>query len=423
MSSAAEVADKPAWGTAQLVGFRFAFLFFIGTLLPIPLTSGEDADPISRAAELVVAAFGRAAFGVEAVLQETGSGDSLFQWVRTALVLALSLLGTLGWSLLQRRAANHERLHEGLRIFLRLYLMASMAAYGWLKIFPGQFPAPTDYQLERTYGQYSPMGILWTLMGLSRTYQIFGGLGELMGGALLAFRRTTTLGALVIAGVMANVVALNFSYDVPVKLYSSMLLLAAVFLALPDAPRLLSVLVLGGGAPPPAPEVRLAASKPRLAITGRVLFYFFSALAVVGGGVAANFGLASQEPEPGPLDGHWKVASFVRGGVELPPSLDHPDRWHTFAAEPGGTVFVRRLDLAVQRYGTDIDAEQRTIELRGRDVEPGTRWSYVLDGERLSLEVFDRGSTATVQLERAPAPEYPLRTRGFHWVQEFPYNR
>lgn len=42
---------------------------------------------------------------------------------------------------------------------------------------------------------------------------------------------------------MTNVVALNFFYDVPVKLYSSHLLLMAVFLLLPDVQRLLGGLL------------------------------------------------------------------------------------------------------------------------------------------------------------------------------------
>jgi len=55
---------------------------------------------------------------------------------------------------------------------------------------------------------------------------------------LLFPRKTSTLGALMSVGVLSNVVALNFSYDVPVKLYSSHLLAQAIFLLLPDARRL-----------------------------------------------------------------------------------------------------------------------------------------------------------------------------------------
>lgn len=70
-------------------------------------------------------------------------------------------------------------------------------------------------------------------MGYSRTYTIFAGAGEVIGGVLLFFRRTTTLGALILCGVLANVVALNFSYGIPVKIFSSLLLLLAYFWSLP----------------------------------------------------------------------------------------------------------------------------------------------------------------------------------------------
>ena len=56
-------------------------------------------------------------------------------------------------------------------------------------------------------------------MGYSRPYAIFCGLVETVGGLLLFWQRTTTLGALIVAASMANVAMLNFSYDVPVKLF------------------------------------------------------------------------------------------------------------------------------------------------------------------------------------------------------------
>ena len=78
------------------------------------------------------------------------------------------------------------------------------------------------------------MRLLWTLMGYSRPYAVFAGLGEVSAGLLLLSRRTSTIGALISFGVMLNVVMLNFCYDVPVKQFSSHLVLAALFVAWPD---------------------------------------------------------------------------------------------------------------------------------------------------------------------------------------------
>src|SRR5437899_11151387 len=101
-----------------------------------------------------------------------------------------------------------------------------------------QFPPPALDRLVQPFGDASPMGLAWTFVGASPAYEIFTGTGELLGGLLLTMQRTTLLGALVAAGVMAHVVALNFCYDVPVKLFSSHLLALALWLMIPDARRL-----------------------------------------------------------------------------------------------------------------------------------------------------------------------------------------
>ena len=82
------------------------------------------------------------------------------------------------------------------------------------------------------------MGLLWTFMGYSTVYTIFAGLGEVIGGAFLLFKRTRLIGSLIVIAIMSNVVMLNFAYDVPVKLFSTHLLLMAIFLTVPDIKRL-----------------------------------------------------------------------------------------------------------------------------------------------------------------------------------------
>src|SRR5262249_11775618 len=81
-------------------------------------------------------------------------------------------------------------------------------------------------------------------MGTSMAYTIFAGICEVVAGTLLLFRRTTMLGATISFGVLLNIALLNFCYDVPVKLYSTNLLLMAIFLAAPDLRRLLNFFVL-----------------------------------------------------------------------------------------------------------------------------------------------------------------------------------
>src|SRR5206468_1346164 len=77
--------------------------------------------------------------------------------------------------------------------------------YGISKVFFGQFPLPFPGRLVQRFGDASPMGLMWTFMGASPAYVFFAGAMETIGAGLLLFRRTTTLGALVLSGVMLNV--------------------------------------------------------------------------------------------------------------------------------------------------------------------------------------------------------------------------
>ena len=143
----------------------------------------------------------------------------------------LAAVGTALWSLAARKSSGHPTLHAWLRLYLRLGLGAAMVGYGVAKLLTGQFAAtPSFAELLRTYGDSSPMGLLWTFMAASRPYVLFAGLTEVLGGALLFAPSLATLGALICAASLTNVLMLNMSYDVPVKLYSFHLLLKAVFL-------------------------------------------------------------------------------------------------------------------------------------------------------------------------------------------------
>jgi hypothetical protein len=48
-----------------------------------------------------------------------------------------------------------------------------------------QFPAPTQDRLMQSYGDSSPMGLLWTFMGASEPYTMFVGFAEMISGILL----------------------------------------------------------------------------------------------------------------------------------------------------------------------------------------------------------------------------------------------
>ncbi|HEV7763557.1 MAG TPA: hypothetical protein VGQ76_01020, partial [Thermoanaerobaculia bacterium] len=209
------------WSLPTRIAFRFFCAFFL-LYFPIPMLPIQFLGSVFQTFyTATVSPVGQLVFGVEAKQRTTGSGDTTWDWVQLFVIVVLSSVITLVWSILDRKRTSYPRLLVWSRVFVRFALAAAMIEYGLAKALPTQFVPPSLDRLMMPFGQASPMGLLWTFMGWSPAYTVFAGIGELLGGLLLTTRRTALLGALITAGVMVNVAMMNFSYDVPVKLYSS----------------------------------------------------------------------------------------------------------------------------------------------------------------------------------------------------------
>src|SRR5262249_52887402 len=248
------------WNFAKRVGFRFVFTYFVLFIL-----TSQEIQSIPRVASIIarynrlwrfiVPRVGRHVLRLsyDTPMGPSGSGDRTYDWVLALCYLALALAVTALWSLLDRKRSGYPRLHQWLRLAVRFSLGVAMIMYGTAKVIPLQMAPPSLARLVESYGDSSPMGLLWTFIGASTPYQIFTGCAELLGGLLLLMPGTTLLGALICVANSTMVFALNMSYDVPVKLYSFHLLLMGVFLILPDLGRLWNMFVLNRTVEPAAP--------------------------------------------------------------------------------------------------------------------------------------------------------------------------
>lgn len=188
------------------------------------------------------------AFDIEAkaLVPPNGSGDTTYSYIANFDVFVIAAFVAALMVFVRWRPVRYEAWIDLLRTFLRYVLAFYMLGYGLAKIGMerNQFPMIGEGQLSKTWGESSPMNVVWSFMGASRPYTMFGGLCEVLGAVLLIWRRTGTLGALVSIAVMTNVVMLNYCYDVPVKLLSTHLVIMAVVIAAPDVVRLTQLFVL-----------------------------------------------------------------------------------------------------------------------------------------------------------------------------------
>jgi hypothetical protein len=394
----------------QRVGIAYVVVY----ILP-----GPDA-----AERWLVVASAKALFGLTLTIFPRGSGDTTYNYVELVVQLALAVLIATGWQVVVRGRAVSPRTRDHFTILVRYVLGGTMLGYGWAKLIPTQMPAPGPERLLQAVGDLSPMGLLWTFMGASFAYQMFAGFAEVLGGVLLFWRRTTLLGALILVGVLTNVVALNFSYDVPVKLYSSHLLAMALVLVAPHVPRLVDLLLLNRPTAPIAlrpfpvqrPWVRRAALAAKVIV---VLGYGIAPIAT-SYQVAGLYGFLAPRH---PLEGIYRVSAFTHAG-DRPgaPADDGTRRWVRLAVSGGGAAMVvQRADGTKDRAPLTIDAG-RGVWTFQTPKDGAVRLEYRV-GESGRITLDGTVGNGPVQVMLTPQGESQLLGRGFHWINEYPFNR
>ncbi|RYZ22645.1 MAG: hypothetical protein EOO16_08295 [Chitinophagaceae bacterium] len=251
--------------------------------------------------------------------------DAPALWLLAALLAipAVAIAAGMG-RLALPSLSNAKRL---LSLLLTFYLAALLLRYGADKLTGGQFYRPEPNTLYTPFGALDPDILYWSVMGLSRPYQVFLGGVEVLAALLLFFRRTRTAGLWLAFLVCAQILSVNWCFGIAVKLLSSFLLLLSAGLIGRDWMRMARLL---GGKAVAALPARDARGGP-LRIT----------LKVLAGGL-----LLADAFYPAIASGHWNDSAGTRpylyGAWEVTPA---PARFF-----PGDTVPVRRLFFHRDHY-------------------------------------------------------------------------
>ena len=415
---------RPPWSLGQRIAFRFAFVYFVVYSFPYPLTELPKGDKIALPWDWVlhhvVPAFGKHVLHVTSPItfEPNGSGDKTYDYLLVALSLLFSAAVTLVWSIVDRRRLRYDRAWTLFVIYTRYVLAVTMASYGFSKLLDLQFQPPKPFRLAQAYGDSSPMGLMWTFMGASVPYTMFAGAAELVGGALLLFRRTALLGALVLLGVMGNVVMLNLCYDVCVKLYSAHLWLMALILTLPDLRRLYDFFIRQravAAASVATPFARGRLRWVRLVMKPLFILNIFYSL----GYKQFEDGKKYRDQGPqGAMSGMWDVPSATSDGQPATPG------WRRVNVT-NQLLFYRRWDDKRIGYTLVDDGSKKTLTLTPfeRPKDPPSVLTYVRAGDKGTLDGVLEGKVVHVELRYIDTAKSLLMTRGFHWINEEPFNR
>ncbi|MES2653769.1 MAG: hypothetical protein V4663_18675 [Bacteroidota bacterium] len=349
-----------------------------------------------------------------------GSGDTTYDYLVLFCCFFISIIGTIVWTAIDRKSINYHRLYYWLTVGVRFYVGFMLINYGAVKVIQLQFPAPNFSRLMSTYGESSPMGLAWTFLGFSKGYNLFMGIAELAAGFLL-FRRTVTIGAIITLMTTANVMAVNYFYDVPVKIVSTALVVMCLYLLAPNFKNLFKLFFKGE---PTILRTILPQeiNKRWLRITKYSIKYLLIGYTLVGNIIQVNAYKKEYGPDvpKSPLYGAYKVDTFIKNNIIINEGDPDKTRWTVLLLE-GITHGAIKDGNGLEYAKISTDTQKKIIQfVFSNDPNQKHQLHYQKKGNQLLLTGKLYDYTLKISLTKM---NFELIERKLNWINEHPYNR
>jgi len=336
-------------------------------------------------------------FGVEIYSSPTTS-DSAAQFVQALILLLFAFPMT--FLLKKQKRFSELQIKQFLHTSAAYILSFFLLKYGIDKLFQYQFYAPEPNTLFTPLGMLSKDILFWSSMGTSSSYNTFMGLIEVIPALLLLHHRTRMLGAFIALGVLVNVLMINFSFDITVKLLSMYLVIVSLFVLSPFFKRLIAFFITDKQIEKPQLQLAIQPKVRGILKTLVVVLLFTEVL----------YGYA----ERGSFNGREmkKIEHF--GSYEL--------------VNERATVFgvsnIKRMHIHSKGYlilenenGEFIDFPIRIAEDQSIIVyELNTRIQVMYSGAVIIFKYPFNGETQSITTEKYNLNDLPANDDSFHWT-------
>lgn len=431
MNSSSSPSVETLWSPLEKIGFRFSFIYFLLFIV----FKNNGAYPfwqviIKYPTDLLhkfIPWVGKHVLHLSKDITTftNGSGDTTYDYVSVLVIFIIAFLGCIIWSVLDRHRADYKKMYYWLTVAIRFYVGIMLINYGLVKVVKLQFPSPAFYRLLEPYGDSSPMGLAWTFLGFSKGYNLFMGIAE-VAAVLLLFRRTMTAGAIITLMTTANVMAVNYFYDVPVKILSTHLVLMTLFLLLRDFKTLFTFFFTGRTISLTTIKSPFVTRKRWLRVTSKVIKGLILAY-VLGFGLfnvlrsKDIYGENAPKPE---LYGAFKITNFEKNGDTIAPDVTNYDRWRYLILERKGSAQIHNMDTSRQYFKSEIDTLKCEVILTSyRDSTNAFTIKYKKEGNTFSFETTVKSDSIKASGRILKKENFLLMNRGFNWINEYPFNR
>jgi hypothetical protein len=112
-------------------------------------------------------------------------------------------------------------------------------------------------------------------------------------------------------------------------------------------------------------------------------------------------------------------------GQTRSPLLNDYGRWRRLVFDFPERMTFQRMDDSYAGYSVSINTNEKTLALtKGDDKNWKADFHFQRPAQdQLTLEGNMDGHTIHMQLQLVDRDKFLLVNRGFHWIQEYPYNR
>jgi hypothetical protein len=288
-----------------------------------------------------------------------------------------------------------------------------------VKVFKYQFYLPEPNTLYTPLGEVPRDLLFWSTMGTSRSYSVFSGCLEVLAGGLFFWRRTTLVGALLALGIMANVLAINLSFDISVKIFSVFLCFLCCVLIAPSTKGLFDFF-LGKQAVAARPweHMNLDGWRRPAYLLAKSLVLAWLLLDAVGPYfVTGNFNddLAARPA----LHGAYEVKQFVLNGDTIAPDLRNETRWHRVFVHRKGFFEIQTMDGSMQDFALEVDTLDHTISFVDPVKPAFGEFDYRLVADSTMVLAGQMNQdTLAVTLRQLDWRNVPLLKGEFHWTSD-----
>jgi hypothetical protein len=125
------------------------------------------------------------------------------------------------------------------------------------------------------------------------------------------------------------------------------------------------------------------------------------------------------------LYGIWNVEQLNIDGQTRSPLITDYGRWRRVIFDAPSRMAFQRMDDSLARYGASIKVDDKILTLT-EDDDKNWKASFIFqrpNPDQLILDGNMDGHKVHMQLELFDRKKFLLVSRGFHWVQENPFNR